>query len=308
LDRDIATLIAGARSTRTRTSYVRILASFIAWSASRGLGALPAEDATILAYLHELAGRAHVATVLWHAAGLSAIHRDAGFPSFYQRPGVRRYLAGLRRARKHDPSHAAPPLVLEELRRVVTALAGADLRNVRDRAVLLLGFCGALRRSELAGVQVEHLALSPAGVVLTIPTSKTSQARAQRIAIPTSSAPDLCARGAVGLWLDRAGIRDGAVFRRLAYRGGVLAGVERAGLGGRGLDGILRRGLELAGLDAPRYSMHSLRAGLVTSLHEAGASLEEIMRITRHRSRAMVVRYIREHADPFQAHPLSRLL
>ncbi|MGH9268488.1 MAG: site-specific integrase [Acidimicrobiales bacterium] len=158
-----------------------------------------------------------------------------------------------------------------------------DLSGLRDRALLLVGFVGALRRSELAAVEAAHLGEHPRGVVLTIPRSKTDlYAEGQLVALPYSSRPERCPATALQGWLDAAGIADGPVFRPVP-RGGKRALP-------RGIDeGAINRAVQRAciraalGLDGRRFSAHSLRAGLAPYASQRGASDRAIAHQTRHR-------------------------
>ena len=171
--------------------------------------------------------------------------------------------------------------------------------DYRDRALLLLGFAGALRRSELVALNVEDLDFCIEGLRVTIRHSKTDQAGAtQQIAIPFGSRPETCPVTAVKRWLDYRSIDTGAIFRRLDRDDRLDAAAVGA---------ILKKRAEAAGLDPERFSAHSLRSGLLTSAAMNGASIWKLMDQSRHKSVQTVRAYVRA-ADAFKDHPGKGLL
>jgi integrase len=182
------------------------------------------------------------------------------------------------------------PLRTVEMRRIV-ATCEDDLLGVRDRALLLIGFAGAFRRSELVALDVADMEFVPEGIVATICRSKTDQeGQGRRVAIPYGSSPATCPVRNLRAWLDAAGITRGAVFVRVDRWDHLIP--HR--LSAQGVARVVKRRCLQAGLPTERFAGHSLRAGLATAAAEAGVAERDIMRQTRHRSLAMLRRYIRE--------------
>ena len=176
--------------------------------------------------------------------------------------------------------------------------------QLRDRALLLLGFSGAFRRSELVALQVRDLVFTKAGLEVIIRRSKVDQeGRGRKLGIPKSASARVCPVRAVRKWLDAAEIASGAVLRGV-NRAGV---VSRCGLTGRSVALIVKRAVASLGLDPALYAGHSLRSGLVTSAAKAGKSEWSIMNTTGHKSSAMVKRYIRD-ASLFENNAADGLL
>jgi integrase len=176
----------------------------------------------------------------------------------------------------------------------MVAPLGDDLRGLRDRALLLVGFAGAFRRSELIAINCTDVEWVPQGLVVTLPRSKTDQdGRGRHVAIPRG-AGDLCSVTALESWLRAARIGEGRVFRAIDCHGNVYGD----GLSPESVARIIKKRAAAVGLDPARFSGHSLRAGRVTSAAAAGVSEWAIMRVTGHRSEAMLHRYIRP-ADVF---------
>jgi integrase len=167
----------------------------------------------------------------------------------------------------------------------------AGLIGTRDRALILLGFAGAFRRSELVGLDVEDCVFGKDGLTVTLRRSKTDQTgEGRKIGIPYGSNPDTCPVRNVQAWLEIAGATAGPLFRSINRHGQVQAGR----LSGIDVARVVKKLAERAGLDAGKYAGHSLRAGHATAAAIAGASERSIMRQTGHRSVQMVRRYIRD--------------
>jgi integrase len=185
---------------------------------------------------------------------------------------------------------AKSPLLPADLRRI-SALLPSGLAGTRDRALLLLGFAGALRRSELVGLNVEDLDFREEGLVITLRRSKTDQEREGRqVGIPYGSDPTTCPFRSVRAWIRASGINAGALFRPVS-RNGTLG---QSRLSDRSVALLVKRFAEQIGKDASCFSGHSLRAGLVTAAALAGVSDRSIMAQTGHRSANMVRRYVRD--------------
>ncbi len=160
-------------SEGTRRGYARDLAAFQIWCQARAVMALPAAPQTLAAYLADLALTDRPATIGRKLAAIAVAHRDAGLESPTEHGMVKRTLAGIRREKGTAPCQKAA-LLVDDLRRMVAPL-GASLLDRRDRALLLLGFAAALRRSELVALRVGDVRFEEEGLVLTLRRSKTNQ-------------------------------------------------------------------------------------------------------------------------------------
>ncbi len=164
------------------------------------------------------------------------------------------------------------------------------VKGKRDRALLLLGFCAALRRSELAGVKVEDLEFTAQGIILTLPRSKTDQTgQGRKIGIPKGRGR-ICPVMAVNEWIVQLGADEGFLFRAVSK--GRRIGDEK--LSDRAVADIIKHYAAQAGLNPERYSGHSLRSGLATSAAQHGISSWKIRQQTGHKSDTMLARYIRD--------------
>jgi site-specific recombinase XerD len=278
------------RAAATRRAYAADWACFAAWCAARNVDALPAAPAAVAVYLAWLAdGGRTVSTIGRRLVALAARHRETGHHLDTRHPAIARTLKGIRRTLGTAPATKAA-VTVEEVRALCAALP-ASLAGLRDRALLLVGFAGAFRRSELVALRRADLALRPEGLVVRLRRSKTDPDGVGRpVAIPRGRRADGCAVGALEVWLAAAGIEDGPLFRAIDRTGRIA---DRA-LSDRVVALVVKRAAAAAGLDATRYAGHSLRAGFATSAARAGADEHAIMRQTGHRSVQMVRRYIRD--------------
>jgi integrase len=187
------------------------------------------------------------------------------------------------------PAQKAPALTAD-IRTMVDA-AGDSTIGARDRALILLGFAGAFRRSELVGLDVEDCAFGKDGLTVTLRRSKTDQEGVgRRVGIPYGSNPETCPVRTMQVWMEQAGITAGPLFRSINRHGhvgpGRLSGIDVAR--------VVKKLAQRAGLDSAKFAGHSLRAGHATSSAIGGASERSIMNQTGHRSVQMVRRYIRD--------------
>jgi integrase len=281
--------IEAATAPNTRRAYDSDLRHFLAWG-----GFLPASPDVVARYLAAHATTHAVATLARHLVAIRRAHALQGLPDPVRSELVRLTFRGIRRAHGR-PQRRAAALTADRLAAIMASL-GYSLRDARDRALLLIGFAGAFRRSELSGIDCRSIERTAAGIVITIPKSKTDQeGQARHVAIPRSRNA-ICPVQALHQWLERSGIKEGPVFRPVSRRGHVLPGQ----LSGDSIASIVKQRVRAIGLDPARYSGHSLRAGFVTSAANAGAETWRIKAQTGHVSDALVGRYIRL-SDPFAA-------
>ncbi len=282
------TYARGAKATSTQRAYHNDWSDFEAWCVTHCLAALPATPETVALYLASRAAVYKVATLTRRLVAISRVHQLAGHPSPTTDAGVRTVAAGIRRA-KGTAQESKAPAVTRELRAMVAALP-PTLLGRRDRALLLVGFAGGFRRSELVALDVADIAETADGLVVTIRRSKTDQEGAGRkIGSPYGSHPASCPVRALRAWLAAAGVTEGALFRGVDRHGNLLGR-----LSDKGVARVVQRAAAAAGLDHARYAGHSLRAGLATAAAQGGAPERAIMAQTGHKSTAMVRRYIRD--------------
>ena len=239
-------------------------------------------------YLASHAEALSVAALVRRTATISKAHEARGLPNPCRFEIVRATLRGIKRTRG-IAQREAKPLLREDLFRVLDAM-GDGVKDVRDRALLLIGFAGGFRRSEIVGLNCDDIERVRQGLIITLRRSKTDQEGAGRkIGIPwgrTCHCPVL----ALEHWLGVSGIEDGPVFRPVDRHSNVTS--ER--LSGEAVSLIVKERVAAASIDPTGFSGHSLRAGFATSAVQAGVSTLKIRSQTGHASDAMLSRYVRD--------------
>jgi site-specific recombinase XerD len=262
----------------TQRAYRTDWESFSGWCKQQRLAALPAQSTTVAAYLAARASSVRPGTLRRALAAIAKAHRMAGHDSPCSSEPVPSTIKGIERTAGTATKPKAPA-TFDAVERMVGTLATNTLEGVRNRAMLLVGFAGAFRRSELVGVEVSDLAWSDEGVVVTVRRSKTDQ-RGQGLTKPIPFVSGrLCAATALRAWLTASGIREGAVFRGMHRSGAVREGP----LTPQSVALVLKAACLKAGLDPEQYSGHSLRAGHVTEARSRGVADADTMSVTGHR-------------------------
>jgi integrase len=281
--------IQQAKAASTVRAYQSDWRHFSVWCGERNLIALPATPDIVGLYLAELAETHRPSTLTRRVSAISQAHQIAGQVSPTDSTCVRLVMAGIRRAKGTAPRTKAPALA-SDIRAMIGAMQDGLLAT-RDRAVLLVGFAGALRRSELVALNHNDVEVTREGLVVTLRRSKTDQeAQGRKIGIPYGSDPRTCPVRALEAWLDESCISEGPLFRYVNRHGKLQPGR----LSPYAVALVVKRRAAVAGLDPSRYAGHSLRAGLATAAAIGGASERAIMQQTGHRSVVMVRRYIRD--------------
>lgn len=285
-----------ALSSNTMRAYKSDWQDFQGWCAERGRSHLPANAATVANYASFLADAGKkVPTIARKLAAIRFFHRGAGLDNPTDNAGVAAILKGIRRTVGTAARQKAPATV-DVIHAMMARINADSLQGKRDRALLLLGFAGAFRRSELVAITVEDLTFSEEGVDVFLPKSKTDQeAKGQSVAILNGKALKPADR--LKEWLQASGITSGPIFRRF-NRGDRLTAET---LTDQAVALIVKKYADAAGLDVANLSGHSLRAGFVTSAAENRASISRIMEVTRHRDPRTVETYVRR-ADRFKDH------
>jgi site-specific recombinase XerD len=294
---------AASIAPATLRAYRSGLADFAAWCSERETVPMPATAETVAAYLASLADRGlSVATVAQRAGAIRWAHEAADLASPTASKAVRATLAGIRRRVGVAPKAQKSAATTDRLRAMLSHAAGDGLKAKRDRALLLLGFAMAARRSELVELEVGDLEDRDRGLLVRIRRSKTDQEGAgHEVAVLPGKEGATCPVRALRLWLEAAGIVEGRVFRSVDRHGRV-----GDGLSGRAVAELVKGYAARAGLEGD-FSGHSLRSGFVTAAADRGVRAEAIAEHTRHRSTEMVRVYTRR-ADLFRAHPGEGLL
>lgn len=294
----VIALTQAARSDSTRRSYAQDIRHFKQHSK------IPATPEMVAEYLASFAGVLSVATLQHRLIALHQAHTDAGFDSPTSDRLVKRTMQGIRRTYGVAQRRVKALVKDDLLELLVTVAKQKPLKAARDRALLLVGFAGAFRRSELVALTVEDLIPHAHGIELLIRRSKTDQDGIGRtVFVPLANSEERCPVTALQAWLELAGICSGSIFRRINRHDRM---VGDAALTNQSVALILKSATyKSKGVDAAKVvSGHSLRAGFVTEAATVGMQTSTIMGQTGHKSLEMVMRYIR----PAQKRQIQSLL
>ncbi len=282
LPETVRAYVRASVSDNTRRAYRSDLDRFVAWG-----GSIPSTPEIIASYLSEHAETLSVATLKRRLASISIAHETKGYTSPISTQIVQATMRGIQRTHG-TPQRQAKPLLVEDLLRIM-AVFGDNPKDIRDKALLLIGFAGGFRRSELVALNKGDIEIVRQGIIITINRSKTDQTgQGRQLGIPMARGR-YCPVQAFEDWIDIAKIETGPVFRSVTRHGYVNG--ER--LSTRSVSTILKERVKTIGLDAANYSGHSLRAGLATSAAMAGISTLAIRQQTGHRSDATLAKYVR---------------
>lgn len=282
-----------ADAENTRRTYATAWRDFESWCIAQDIvfPSLPAAPETVSLYLADCASRLAASTIRVRLSAIDRVHREAGLDQPGSAQVVRRVLRGIRREKGVTPKRSTP-LIKSDLLQALRALP-KGARGIRDRAVLLLGFHGAFRRSELTNLNAKDVREEEGGLVVVLRRSKTDQdGQGLEKGILFQADPEFCPVRAWRAWIEIAAVNDGCLFRSVDRHGGM-----GSSLTDRSIDLIVRRACKGAGL-SKGYSAHSLRAGLATQAAAGGAPERLIMLQGGWTSIPTVRAYIR-HASLF---------
>lgn len=304
LEDDLARAASYARAEKapaTQKAYWSDFEIFGLWCQEREFPLIPTTPEAVAVYLAFEADRGtKSSTIARRVAAIRYVHAIGGHPNPTNDERVRAVIRGIRRTHGTAPRRVLPATADRLL--AMAPRSDGGLSTLRDRALLLFGFAGALRRSELVALDVADLEEMPEGLRVTIRRGKTdAEGRGAIIAVVRGEVA--CPVAALREWLRAAEITDGPLFRPIR-RGGH---VQNTRLTDRTVATIVKRYAERAGFDPTLFSGHSLRAGFLTSAAKRGASVFKMMASSRHRSIETLSAYVRDQ-ELFKDHAGSGLL
>lgn len=284
---EIKDYIKKAKSSNTRKAYRTDWQDFDHWCKSKRLTSLPASPATIAGYLVDLAKTHKVATLERRLVSIRQAHSMDGKPLDKNNSCVSETLKGIKNTIGTAQTMKAP-IVVDDLRAMVQSL-GSTSQGIRDRALLLIGFTGAFRRSELVSLKHEDLRFTKNGIEILLRRAKTDQeGKGQTVPIPYGSNPDTCPVRAMQAWLEASGIAKGHIFRGINRHGQI----NEKGMSAAAVALIIKRNGHIKGREA-EFGGHSLRAGFCTQAAINGVSAHASMRQARQKKIETHQKYIR---------------
>jgi site-specific recombinase XerD len=293
--------IQASKTENTKSAYASDWQIFSIWCAENNLTALPAQPETLAAFLSAQSRNDFAPpTLVRRCAAIKFRHESANHPSPTTHLLVKTTLQGIKRRMKHVPDRKAPATA-ERIADMISHCPNT-LSGLRDKALLLLGFAGAFRRSELVALTTKDIERTPEGIKVTIRQSKTDQeGQGQVIAILNGTRFRIV--DALYAWLKVANITEGPLFPSIK-KGGKI---QTAALTPRAVANIIKHYAHQCGFNMENFSGHSLRAGFLTSAAENGASVFKMMEVSRHRNMQTVAGYVRS-AKMFDEHAGEKFL
>lgn len=287
-----------ARADNTRRAYHSDWSDFLSFCREQGCTPLPASPQTVVLYITARARTMKASSIRRRLSSIAQAHALAGHPSPTREAPVRLVWDGIKRTLGTAPDQKAPAIA-SDIRLMLNSLplsikatnpAARDRLLSRDRALLLVGFAGGFRRSELTALTIGDCVFNSRGLIITIRRSKTDQEGAGRnLGIAPQPDPAVCPVRALKAWLKLLDCEDGPIFRSIDKHGHIAG----EALSPHVVALVVKRAAGAAGLEVDKYAGHSLRSGFATEAASSGASDRAIMKQTGHRSREMIDRYVR---------------
>ena len=298
--------LKNSKANNTVRAYKSDFKDFGIFCVQKGLKNLPTEPKIVSLYLTYLATKdVKLSTIKRRLVSIGVIHKMKGHYLDTKHPIIIENLMGIRR-RKGTIQKGKKPILINELKQILDVIDQQkfnDIKKLRDKSIIIIGFSGGFRRNEIVSLDYEDLDFVNEGVKITIRKSKTDQFGEGYVkALPYFDNSLYCPVKILTRWLNLSKITQGAIFRRFT-KGSKLT---KSRLTDQTVALLIKEYLNKAGIDSSNYSGHSLRSGFATSAAESGAEERSIMEMTGHKSTEMVRRYIKQ-ANLFKNNALNKI-
>jgi len=285
--------LKNSKAANTLRAYKADFNDFTVFCLKNGLSSMPTEPKVLSLYLTNLSKTAKFSTLKRRIASISVIHKIKGHYLDTKHPIIMENLHGIKRV-MGTHQRSKKPILINDLKLIIKAIdenQKNDLKRIRDKALMLIGFSGGFRRSELVNLDYEDIEFVEEGIKIFIKRSKTDQSGEGNLkAIPYFQNQDYCPVLKLKEWIDKSKNKSGKIFK----------------ISDKLVAITIKKYALLAGLEANKYGGHSLRSGFATSAAEAGAEERNIMAMTGHKTTQMVRRYIQE-ANLFKNNALNKI-
>ena len=297
--------LKSSKANNTLRAYKSDFKDFGVFCAKHGLNSLPTEPKIVSLYLTHLSKNSKISTLRRRLVSISMVHKLKGHYLDTKHPIIVENLMGIRRV-KGSIQKGKKPILINHLKSIINVINQqniSEIKKARDKSIMLIGFGGGFRRTELISIDNEDLEFVPEGLKIIIKRSKTDQfGEGMTKGLPYFDNPEYCPVRNLNKWLEISKIKKGPIFRRFAK--GSLVTNKR--LTDQTVVLLIKKYLNLAGIDNSNYSGHSLRSGFATAAAESGADERSIMAMTGHKTTQMVRRYIKE-ANIFKNNALNKI-
>ena len=279
--------LKSSKAINTLRAYKSDFRDFGAFCAKHGLSSLPSEPKIVSIYLTHLSKNSKISTIRRRLVSISMVHKLKGHYLDTKHPIITENLLGIKRV-KGSFQKGKKPILINHLKSIVNVIDEQkceEIKKLRDRSIMLIGFGGGFRRTELISIDHEDLEFVPEGLKITIRRSKTDQFGEGMIkGLPYFSNEVYCPVASLKRWLEISKIKSGPIFRRFS-KGSLLTDKR---LTDQSVVLLMKEYLNLAGIENKNFAGHSLRAGFATVAAESGADERSIMAMTGHKTTQMV--------------------
>ena len=285
--------LKNSKSFNTLRAYQSDYNDFSIFCSKNGFQSMPTQPKILALYLTELSTKSKFSTLKRRLASISILHKMRGHYVDTKHPIIMENLMGIKRA-KGTHQKGKKPILISDLKLLINAIDESQekhIRKIRDKALILIGFSGGFRRSELVNIEIQDIEFVTEGVKIFVKRSKTDQSgEGMRKAIPYFNNNQFCPVIALKKWIDAFEKNQNKIFN----------------ISDKNVALIIKKYASIAGLDSNKYAGHSLRSGFATSAAESGAEERNIMAMTGHKTTEMVRRYIKE-ANLFKNNALNKI-
>ena len=305
LHEDTLNNLKSSKATNTLRAYKSDFRDFGAFCAKHGFNSMPTEPKIVSLYLTHLSENSKISTLRRRLVSIGVVHKLKGHYLDTKHPVIIENLMGIKR-KKGSIQTGKKPILINHLKQIINVIDEQKIEKIkklRNKTLVLIGFGGGFRRTELISINHEDIDFVQEGVKITVRRSKTDQFGEGMIkGLPFFSNEKYCPVTNLKNWLILSKIKTGPIFRRFA-KGSILT---RHRLTDQSVVLIIKDCLKLAGIENQNFAGHSLRSGFATVAAESGADERSIMAMTGHKTTQMVRRYIRE-ANIFKNNALSKI-
>ena len=297
--------LKNSKANNTLRAYKSDFKDFAAFCVNHGLNSLPSEPKIVSLYLTHLSKNSKISTLRRRLVSIGMVHKLKGYYLDAKHPVIVENLMGIRRV-KGSIQRGKKPILINHLKSIINVINEQkfkDIKKFRDKTLILVGFGGGFRRTELISIDHEDIEFVPEGLKITIKRSKTDQYGEGMIkGLPYFANKTYCPIVNLKKWLEISEIKSGPIFRRFS-KGSILT--EKR-LTDQSVVLLMKEYLNLAGIENENFAGHSLRSGFATVTAESGADERSIMAMTGHKTTQMVRRYIKE-GNLFKNNALNKI-
>ena len=298
--------LQNSKAINTVRAYRSDFNDFSLFCGKNGFKSLPSDPKVVSLYLTHLSTKnSKMSTLKRRLVSIGVIHKLKGHYLDTKHPAIIENIMGIKR-RKGSIQKSKKPILISNLKKIINVIDNQNkekLKKLRDRSIILIGFSGGFRRNEIVSLDYDDLDFVPEGLKISLRRSKTDQFGEGFIkALPYFDSPQYCPVLSIKSWIEISKINSGPIFR--SFSKGYKLSEKR--LTDQTVALLIKKYLELGGMDSKDYSGHSLRSGFATSAAESGVEERSIMAMTGHKSTEMVRRYIKE-ANLFKNNALNKL-